>query len=89
MSFPSRLGIQNFVSASTLIICPLGVHAELKMSEASIAALRRTIEALLRSMSTNSANSMIAAVANIAIVIRGKDMARFLPRLTVYDSVLL
>jgi hypothetical protein len=32
---------------------------------------------------------MIAAVANIAIVIRGKDMARFLPRLTVYDSVLL
>ncbi len=36
MSFPSRLQIGILVTATTLIVCSLGVRAELKMSEASI-----------------------------------------------------
>jgi hypothetical protein len=40
MSSPSRLQIGILVTAATLIVCSLGVRAELKMSEASIAAHR-------------------------------------------------
>jgi hypothetical protein len=40
MSFPSRLQIGILVSAATLIVCSLGVRAELKTSESSIAAHR-------------------------------------------------
>jgi hypothetical protein len=40
MSFPPRLQIGILVTAVTLIVCSLGVHAELKMSEAWNAAQR-------------------------------------------------
>jgi hypothetical protein len=40
MSFPSRLQIRIPVTATTLIVCSLGVRAKLKMSEASITAHR-------------------------------------------------
>jgi hypothetical protein len=40
MPFPSRLRIPTFVTVSTPINFALGVQAELKMSEASIAAHR-------------------------------------------------
>jgi hypothetical protein len=40
MSFPLRLGIPILVTAATLIICTLGVRAELKMAKDSIAEHR-------------------------------------------------
>ena len=40
MSIPSRLQIGILVTAATLIVCSLGVRAELKMSEASTEAHR-------------------------------------------------
>jgi hypothetical protein len=40
MSSPSRLQIGILVTAATLIVCSLGVRAELKMSEASNVAHR-------------------------------------------------
>jgi len=40
MSFPSPLQIGILVTAATLIVCSLGMRAELKMSDASIAAHR-------------------------------------------------
>lgn len=40
MFFPSRLQIGILVTAATLIVCSLGVRAELKISEASSAAHR-------------------------------------------------
>jgi hypothetical protein len=40
MSFPLRLGIPILVAAATLIICTLGVRAELKMAKNSIAEHR-------------------------------------------------
>jgi hypothetical protein len=41
MSFPSRLQIGILVTAATLIVCSLGVRAELKMAKDSIAAEHR------------------------------------------------
>lgn len=40
MSPPSRLQIGILITTVTLIVCSLGVRAELKMSEASTAAHR-------------------------------------------------
>jgi hypothetical protein len=40
MSFPSRLQIGLLVSAATLIVCSLGVRAELKSAQNSIAEHR-------------------------------------------------
>lgn len=40
MSHPSRLQIGILVAAATLIVCSLGVRAELKVSENSIAVHR-------------------------------------------------
>jgi hypothetical protein len=41
MSFPSRLQIGILVTAATLIVCSLGVRAELKTAQNSIAEHRR------------------------------------------------
>jgi len=40
MSFPSRLQIGILVTAATLIICSLGVRAELKKTQSSVAEHR-------------------------------------------------
>jgi hypothetical protein len=40
MSFPLRLQIGLLVTAATLIVCSLGVRAELKMAQNSIAEHR-------------------------------------------------
>jgi hypothetical protein len=56
MSFPSRLQVGILVTAATLIICTLGVRAELKMSEASIAAHR-----LQTQRAQQAARSIVAA----------------------------
>jgi hypothetical protein len=40
MPFPSRLQIGILVTAATLIVCSLGVRAELKMAKDSIAERR-------------------------------------------------
>jgi hypothetical protein len=40
MSFPTRLQIGILVTAVTLIVCSLGVHAELKSAHDSIAEHR-------------------------------------------------
>jgi hypothetical protein len=63
MSFPSRLGIPILVTSATLIVCSLGMRAELRMSQASIAAHRlqtqhgqqtaRSIEAMRQEEGTN------------------------------------
>lgn len=60
MSIPSRLEIGVLVTAATLIICSLGVRAELRSAQDSIAEHR------LETQHAQGATPAIAAIAAIA-----------------------